>query len=76
MENGDVLAEVVRAWVGLELPGDRGAADRAAHIAESSFNSGATIDEACSDAASFIGSWVRHPSHWRAASDGMVALAS
>lgn len=76
MENGNVLAEVVRAWVGIELPGEPDVADRAAHIAEAAYNSGAAINEACGQAVSFVGSWVRHPSHWNGESNGLVALAS
>jgi len=76
MENGRILAEVVRAWVEVELPEEPGAAERAAHIAEAAYSGGASIDEACGDALGFVHSWLHHPSHWKAGHDGMVALAS
>ena len=76
MNSERVLAEVVRAWVREELPGQPGAADRAAAVAEAAYRHGASVDEACHDAVSFVGSWVRHPSHWKADRNGLVALAS
>lgn len=76
MGNGQILAEVVRAWVDAELPGEPVAASRAAWVAEAAYHGGATISDACAEARSFVGSWVRHPSHAKAARDVVVALAS
>jgi hypothetical protein len=63
MTNDVLLAAAVRAWVDRELPGDAGAADRAAHIARQAYAQGASVREACEQARAFVGSWVRHPSH-------------
>ncbi len=75
MENGRVVAEVVRAWVAIALPGEYGAASRAGRIAESAYLDGASIQEACHSAMGFVQSWINHPSHWKATNDAM-ALAS
>ena len=75
MTNELVLAEVVRTWVKLELPGEPGAADRAAVVAQASYARGASIDEACRQARAFVGSWVRHPAHRGVGRDVVVRLA-
>jgi hypothetical protein len=74
--NDRVFADVVRAWVALELQGQPGVADRAAARAWSAYLEGATVTEACQEAMEFVGSWVRHPANWREARSGPVALAS
>jgi hypothetical protein len=74
--NDRLLAEAVRALVSEELPGDRAAADRAAFRALEAYRGGATVAEACHDAWTFVGSWVRHPAHGAEGRDGLVALAS
>lgn len=76
MENGRILAEVVRAWVGAELPGQPGVAARAAQVAAACYDDGSTVSDACAEAVRFVGSWVRHPSNWKAERDVLVALAS
>lgn len=63
MTNGTVLGDAVRAWVAEELPGEPDAAERAAFVAWSAYEHGATVREACHEARSFVGSWVRHPAH-------------
>ncbi len=75
MDKGQMLAEVVRAWVGIELPGEYSAADRAGRIAEAAYLDGASIEEACRSAMGFVGSWTRHPAHWKAGIDAL-AVAS
>ena len=76
MSNQQVLSDVVREWAILEVPGQPGAAERAAAIAVAAYVGGASVDEACLCAVDFVGSWVRHPSHWRAERNDLVALAS
>jgi len=76
MENESILAEVVMAWVGAELPGEAGVADRAAHVAADAYLGGASVAEACRTASAFVGSWTRHPSHWKPGQAAEVALAS
>jgi len=76
VERERVLAEVVRAWVSAELPGQPGAAERAAAVAAAAYLAGASVDEACHDAIGFVGSWMRHPSHAKVNRNGLVALAS
>lgn len=70
-----VLATVVRTWVDSQLPGDRGAADRAVHIACEAHAHGASVPQACQEARSFVWSWASHPSHWRGA-EGNLRQAS
>jgi len=69
-----ILAEMVRAWVDRQYPGDARAADRAAAIAEGAYAGGASVSEACRDAERFVGSWSCHPSHVRR--DNHLPLAS
>ena len=76
MGSGRVLADAVRSWVGAQLPGELVVADSAARVAEAAYDDGATIRDACDEAACFVGSWLRHPSHWRAGQDVVVAQAS
>ena len=76
MTGEDVLSQVIVAWVSENFPEQPGAAERAAAVARASFRDGATVGEACRDARSFVGSWVRHPSHGMGRNDGLVALAS
>jgi len=71
-----VLAEVIRTWVNLELPGEPGAADRAAVVAQASYARGVSIDEVCRQARAFVGSWIRHPAHRGVDQDVVVRLAS
>jgi hypothetical protein len=71
-----IVADVVRAWVALELQGEPGIADRAAARAWCAYLEGASVTEACQEAMEFVGSWVRHPANWRGARSGPVALAS
>ena len=76
MGSGRVVAEV-RSWVGAQLPGESAVADCAARVAGAAYDDGATIGDACDAAASFVGSWLRHPSaHGRAGQDVVVAQAS
>lgn len=63
MTNGQVLDKAVRAWVTEVLPGDAAAAERAAYVARSAYEHGASVGAACDEARSFVGSWVRHPSY-------------
>ncbi len=63
MANEFVLAEVVRAWVHEELPGDAEAAERAAAIAQVAYADGASVSEACRKARGFLASWAHHPAH-------------
>jgi hypothetical protein len=71
-----VLAEMVRAWIDRQLPGDVRAANHAVAIAEAAYAGGASVSEACRQVRAFVGSWSRHPSHVRVAPDGRVPLAS
>lgn len=66
MTNNPALTAVVRAWVERELPGDQGAADRAAFIAQAAYDQGASVREACERAQGFVASWARHPANHRA----------
>jgi hypothetical protein len=75
MRNDAALCEVVREWVAQELPGDRAAAERAARIAQESYVSGESLDEVCERVRSFVGSWSRHPSHWKGVRDVQLPLA-
>ena len=75
MRNDVALGEVVRQWVAQELPGDRAAAEGAARIAQESYVSGESLDEACERVRSFVGSWTRHPCHWRGRRDVEFPLA-
>ena len=76
MTNEQVLAEVVRVWVERELPGDQGAATRAATIALNCYRDSATVSEACRHASDFVVSWTRHPAHYMVEQDAVVRLAS
>lgn len=76
MTNEQVLTEAVRAWVDQELPGDHGAAKRAAAVALGCYQECASVSEACRRASAFVGSWTRHPAHWKVGQDAMVRLAS
>ena len=76
MTNNPVLGAVVRAWIERELPGDRGAADRAAFIAQAAYDQGASVREACERARGFVDSWERHPANHGARHDAVARLAS
>jgi len=76
VRNEQVLDEVVRAWVEQELPGDQGAANRAAAIALDCYREGASVSEACREAGAFIEGWARHPAHWVGDHAPLVRLAS
>ena len=76
VSNEQVLAEVVRVWVERELPGDQGAATRAAAIALNCYRDSATVSEACRQASDFVVSWTRHPAHYMVEQDAVVRLAS
>lgn len=73
--NDRVLGEVVHAWVQMQHPADPGAADGASARARAAYRDGASMSEACEEAMEFVGSWVRHPSHWSERVE-LVALAS
>jgi hypothetical protein len=74
--NDRLLGDVVRAWVHMEVPEDPGIAERAAARARAAYRDGASVTEACREAKEFVGSWIRHPSHWTEERGGLVALAS
>ena len=74
--NEQVLAEAVRAWAEQELPGDQGAAKRAAAIALGCYRECASVSEACRQASAFVGSWTRHPAHWKVGQHAVVRLVS
>jgi hypothetical protein len=63
MTSEQVLAKVVREWANQELPGEPGAADRAAGLAAACYADNASITQACAEARGFVGSWIRHPAH-------------
>lgn len=63
--HGAVLEGAVRDWVERELPGEPGLAARAAVVAASAYEHGATVGEACREAHSLVRSWCRHPAHPR-----------
>lgn len=63
MTNGKRLGDAVRLWVTEELPDEPTVAERAAFVARSAYERGASISEACEEARSFVSSWVRHPAH-------------
>jgi len=71
-----VLGEVVRAWVGQELPGDAEAAARVAARAQAAYARGASVGEACYQARAYLASWLRHPAHRKVDRDVLVPLAS
>ncbi len=56
----ELLASVVRAWVTETVPG---AADRAAFLARHAYANGASLADACHEAAAFVSSWVQHPAN-------------
>lgn len=61
---GDVEVEkAMRAWVERELPAESGLAERAARVAATAYDEGATADEAYRRARSYVRSWCSHPSH-------------
>lgn len=62
MTSEQVLGDTVRAWVDLQRPGDRVAADRAATIAEAMYHDGLSVSEACERARAFLAVWARQPS--------------
>lgn len=62
MTNGQVLAEVVRAWAGAQTPDRPSMADRVAVMAERAYEEGASVVEACRQAQELLRSWSRHPS--------------
>ena len=74
--NEQVLAEIVRAWVDSEFPGQPGAVNRAASVAAVFYAQGASIAEACEQAPAFFGSWIRHPAHQKADQLTVLQLAS
>lgn len=75
VKNNLLLEEVVREWAAKALPDEPGVATRAALLARSAYEHGATVTEACEEARAFVGSWARHPSHRR--EDGaLLRLAS
>ncbi len=59
----EALAEVIEAWVRLEIPGDQVLAGQIAHKAMSLRAAGATIDDTCEWTRSLARSLLRHPSH-------------
>ena len=62
MTSEQVLGDTVRAWVGLQRPGDRLAADRAATIAQATYHDGLSVSEACERVRAFLAIWARQPS--------------
>jgi hypothetical protein len=70
------LAEAVRAWVNEKRRGDPAAAERAAAVAQTFYQEGASVGEACERAQAFIRSYARHPSQQSDHRDGRVRLAS
>jgi hypothetical protein len=76
MTSEQVLAGVVREWANQELPGEPGAADRAARLAAASYADSASITQACAEALAFVGSWNRHPANGTAGRDENLRLVS
>jgi hypothetical protein len=62
-----LLIGAVRSWVEFLLPGDTLAANAAAGIALEQLNKTGSAADAFAQARQFIGSWMRHPSHFRVA---------
>lgn len=58
-----LLEGAVRSWVEHEVPGEADLAMRAAIVAASAYEHGATVSEACTEAHSLVRSWCRHPAH-------------
>jgi len=71
-----VLGETVRQWAAENFQDDPEVAELAASIAELAYGKGASVAEACMEARSFLGSWMRHPSHWGFDQVLLVGLAS
>lgn len=75
MTNETIMVGMVRSRAELVVPGDRGAADRAAAVAMRALEDGASPSEACRVGRRFIESWARHPANRRLAVQ-RVRLAS
>jgi len=56
----EALAEVIEAWLHLELPGDEDVATQMAHLAMSFRSGGATIDDTCNWTRILVRSWPPH----------------
>jgi len=56
----EALAEVIEAWLHLELPGDEDVATQMAHLAMSFRSGGATIDDTCNWTRLLVRSWPPH----------------
>ena len=65
MTGNQLLVDRVRTWATRALPQEPSAADRAVNVALVSYAAGASVDEACSEARTFLSSWAKHPSHPR-----------
>ena len=61
MTSEQALGEAVRAWVDLQRPGDRVAAQSAATIAQAAYHDGFPVSEACERARAFLAIWARRP---------------
>lgn len=76
MDKSYVLAEVVREWVEMVLPGETALADRAVALAINSYETGDSIQVACRQVSGVVECWAHHPATQGSEGSALVRLAS
>ncbi len=75
MDRQQVLEELVRAWVEVELPGQSTVADQAVELVNAVYESGHSAQAACRQAGAFIDRRVQHPADPGKDSHAMALVA-